>query len=144
MTISIALLVAALLQTGAMPVQPMTTVAKGAQSGVESPRQVVVRTEAEWATLWQEHARDQHPHPQPNIDFTREMVVGVFIGTRSTGGFGVEIVGIREDRGSLIVDYRETRPGRDRITAQVITAPYHLVRIPRFSGEVRFEKLTSS
>jgi len=136
-----ALAVAALLQAGAMAPQPMTSIARGAQSAVETPRQLVVRSEAEWKTLWQEHAPDR---PAPAVDFTRDMVIGVFLGTRTTGGYGVEITGTRQDRGSLIVEYRETRPGRGAITAQVITTPFHLVAIPRFAGDVRFEKLTSS
>jgi hypothetical protein len=134
------LLAAAILQTGAPPAQPMTTIAKGAESAVESPRQVTVRTPSEWAALWRAHSAER---PLPQVDFTRDMVVGVFLGTRPTGGFAVEIVGTRQDHGSLVVEYRETRPGRDQITAQVITAPYHLVRIPRFAGGVTFEQLTS-
>jgi hypothetical protein len=134
------LLAAAILQTGAPAAQPMTTIAKGAESAVESPRQVTVRTPSEWAALWRAHAGER---PLPQVDFTRDMVVGVFLGTRPTGGFAVEIVGTRQDHGSLVVEYRETRPGRDQITAQVITAPYHLVRIPRVAGGVTFEQLTS-
>ena len=136
-----AALVAAFLQTAALPAQTMTTLAKGAHSGVETPRQVVARSAVEWKTLWQAHARDQ---PAPEVDFTRDMVVGVFMGTKPTGGFGVEIVGTRRDQDSLIVEYRETRPGRGAITAQIITMPFHLVAIPRFAGDVRFENLTSS
>ncbi len=133
------LVVAALLQTGGMLAQPMTTIAKGTDSAVESPRQVTARTQAEWTALWREHARER---PLPDVDFTRDMVVGVFLGTRPTAGFGVEIVGTRQDHGSLVVEYRETRPGRDRMTAQIITAPYHLVAIPRYTGAVTFQQLT--
>jgi hypothetical protein len=141
MTAWTALVVAALLQTGGMPAQPMTTIAKGVDSAVESPRQVTARTPAEWAALWQEHSRER---PQPDVDLTRDMVVAVFMGTQPTAGFGIEIVGTRQDHGSLVVEYRETRPGREMMTAQIITTPYHLVAIPRFAGVVTFEKLTSS
>lgn len=134
------LLAAALLQTGGMPAQPLTTIGKGADSAVESARQVTARTPAEWATLWQAHAGER---PLPHIDFARDMVVGVFMGTRPTAGFAVEIIGTRQEHGSLVVEYRETRPGRDTITAQILTSPYHLVTIPRFDGDVKFEKLTS-
>ena len=58
------------------------------------------------------------------------MVVGVFLGGRPTAGYGVEIVGVREEHGALVVEYGETRPPAARITAQVLTAPYHLVRFP--------------
>ncbi|HEX3703665.1 MAG TPA: protease complex subunit PrcB family protein [Vicinamibacterales bacterium] len=134
-----ALLAAALLQASSMPAHP-TTIDKGAESAVDAPRQVTVRTLAEWQTLWRLHAPGR---PVPDVDFERNMVVGVFLGTRPTAGFAVEIVGTRQDHGSLVVQYRETRPGRDMMTAQIVTAPYHLATIPRFDGDVRFENLTS-
>jgi hypothetical protein len=134
-----AALLAACLQGSAMSAQPIT-IDKGAESAVDAPRQVTVRTLAEWQTLWRLHAPGR---PVPEVDFARSMVVGVFLGTRPTAGFAVDIVGTRQDHGSLIVQYRETRPGRDTISAQIITAPFHLATIPRFDGDVRFENLTS-
>jgi len=140
MTAWAGLVIAALLQTGSPSAQPMTTIAKGVQSGVESAREVVARTETEWQALWREHAPNQ---PAPAVDFTRDMVVGVFMGSRPTGGFSVQITATRQDRGSLIVEYRETRPGRGTITAQVITAPFHLAAIPQFAGKVTFQEVTA-
>jgi hypothetical protein len=134
-----AALLAACLQGSSMSAQPIT-IDKGAESAVDAPRQVTVRTLAEWQTLWRRHAPGR---PVPEVDFARSMVVGVFLGTRPTAGFAVDIVGTRQDHGSLIVQYRETRPGRDTISAQIITAPFHLATIPRFDGDVRFENLTS-
>jgi protease stability complex PrcB-like protein len=130
------LIFAALLQAGAASAPPVRTIEKGVDSAVESAQQVVARTPDEWAKLWHTHSWDR---PVPPVDFSREMVVGVFMGTRPTAGFGIEIVGTRQEHGGLVVQYRETRPGRDAITAQVITAPYHLVAIPRFAGAVTFQ-----
>ena len=63
------------------------------------------------------------------------------LGSRPTAGFAVEIVGYREAGSDVVVQYRETTPVRDAITAQVIVSPYHLVTIPRRSGNVTFEML---
>ena len=129
------LLLAALLQSGGLS---MKTLDQGTQSGHDEARQVVVRSTSEWTTLWQVHAPDRKP---PAVDFAREMVVGVFMGTRPTAGFGVQIQNVREEQGVLIVQYRETRPAADAMTAQVLTMPYHLVAIPRRAGDVKFEKV---
>jgi protease stability complex PrcB-like protein len=134
------LVIAAALQAGGPPSAPMTTIEKGTDSAVESARQAVARTDAEWATLWQSHAWDRD---RPKVDFTRDMVIGVFMGTRPTAGFSVEIVGAHPDNGVLVVRYRETTPGRNTMTAQILTAPYHLVSIARFDGEVKFEKVAA-
>jgi len=44
------------------------TIAKGDQSSIESPAQVLARTEAEWTALWRRHAGDA---AAPAVDFTR-------------------------------------------------------------------------
>lgn len=115
---------------------PFRVVDKGPRSGIQTARQVVIRTAAEWADLWRVHAANRE---RPTIDFDREMVVGVFLGTRPTAGYGVEITGIEEQDGVRVVRYRETIPPRDAITAQVLTSPFVLVTIPKAAGDVRFE-----
>jgi hypothetical protein len=114
------------------------TIAKGDQSQIESATQVLARTEAEWAALWRRHAGDGD---RPRVDFTREMVVGVFMGSRPNAGFSTTIVTSMEVKRVLIVRYRETIPSRDAITAQILTFPYHLVAIAKATvNDVKFEK----
>ena len=93
---------------------------------------------AEWGALWKENGAKS---PLPAVDFSREMVVGVFVGTRSTAGYGVEIVRAIGNSSTLVVEYVETAPSRDTITAQVLTAPYHLAAIPKRDGTVVFKKV---
>jgi hypothetical protein len=116
----------------------MKTVDKGPMSGIDAARQVTVRTPADFAALWKSHAADRK---MPDVDFDSTMVVGIFLGARPTAGFGVEIVSAQPDAGALVVKYKETRPSRDAISAQVVTTPFHLVAVPKFEGTVRFEKL---
>lgn len=114
------------------------TLDKGDQSNVDSPKQVVVRTAAEWTALWRQHSPDR---PMPRVDFSREMVVGMFMGSRPTAGYSLNIVSTIEANGVLHVRYRETMPSRDTITAQILTSPYHLVAVPKSSAmDVKFEK----
>jgi len=129
-----AALVTAMLQ--AMPAG-MKTIEQGAQSNVDEARLVVVRTDAEWARLWQEHGGDRK---RPAVDFARDIVLGVFMGSRPTAGFRVEILSATPSEGKLVIRYREITPGRDAMTAQIITSAYHLIAVPKFSGEIAFEK----
>lgn len=134
---------AAVLQAAASPSAGARAIGprtfdKGTQTMVEDPRHVTVRSADELAMLWRAHAPDR---AQPPIDFSRDMLVGVFLGSRPTSGYDVEIVSVREGKGTLVVRYRATSPGRDIMTAQVLTAPYHLVVVPRYGGEVTFEEV---
>ena len=82
------LVLAALLQP-TPPAPALRTLGKGPMSAIDEPRQVTVRSAAEWAALWKENGASE---PVPAVDFSREMVVGVFLGSRPTAGYGVEIV----------------------------------------------------
>ena len=88
--------------------------------------------------LWRQHAPER---PAPPIDWSTEMVVGVFLGSRNTAGYAVDIVGTAAEQGALVVRYRQREPARDAITAQIITTPFHLVAIPKSAGDVRFERV---
>ena len=115
----------------------LKTLEQGALSGVDEPRQVVARTGAEWTRLWQEHGRERQ---RPAVNFAKDLVLGVFMGSRPSGGFRVEILSATTHGGKLVVRYRETTPDREAVTAQIITSAYHLVTMPTFSGDVTFEK----
>jgi len=124
--------------------QPGTsrTIEKGDQSNIEDAKQVLVRSEAEWTALWQQHAPDR---PKPKVDFSKEMVVGIFMGSRPNAGFSTAVTVTTAANGVLIVKYTETKPGRDAMTAQVLTFPYHLVAIPKSDvKDVKFEKVSNT
>lgn len=113
------------------------TISREAMSNVEDHREAVVQTAAEWTALWRRHAGDA---PVPPVDFAKRSVVAVFLGTRSTAGYTVEITGTRQQGGALVVAWREGRPEPGHVTAQVITSPAHIVSVPKFAGPIRFEK----
>ena len=111
----------------------------GARSQIVAAREVVVRTLAEWDALWRSH---QPARPPATVDFSEEMVVGVFLGSKPTPGYGVTIVSASEEGNVLRVRYRETSPPSDAILAQVITFPYQIVAIPKSAAtDVKFEKI---
>lgn len=98
-----------------------TTLAQGSSSQILEPREVVVRSAAEWQTLWKEHSAE----PPPTIDFSRSIVVGVFVGSRPTTGYQVDITAVKGDGGLAVVEYRERRPAPGALVAQVLTSPFH-------------------
>jgi len=114
------------------------TIAKGDQSNVDDARQVLVRTEAEWTKLWQQHAPE---HPKPAVDFSKEMVVAVFMGSRPNAGFSTTITSAMAANGALVVRYNETTPKAGAVSAQILTFPYHIVAISKADvKDVKFQK----
>ena len=135
--IATVILLAVSLAGSALTPVPFTNISQSDQSNIEEARQVVVRTAAEWKALWKEHAPGR---PMPAVDFTKSMVIGVFLGSRSTSGFRVTITGIENESGGVTVTYREQRPSARDILAQMITFPHHLVSVERTAGEVKFAR----
>ena len=134
MRMAIAATLVALLQAGL----PMRTVDNGQSSQIDRAKQVSARTADEWTKLWTEHAGGR---TRPNVDFTKEVVAAVFLGSRPSAGYAVEIVRARQDGASLVVSYKETRPAPDSVAAQVLTSPYHIVAIQKGSTtDVKFER----
>lgn len=132
-----AILVLALMQQTPLT---FTRIAEGPQSAIEEPRQVAVRTAAEWSALWKAHDPND---PAPPVDFTKTTAVGVFLGTKPTGGHGVEITRVRRDGPALVVEYVEHAPPRDALVSQALTSPFQIVAVPRHDGPVEFRRTTA-
>jgi hypothetical protein len=132
-TLLMALGTAVLAQAAQAPA--ITSVAKGDMSGVQTARQVTVRTLAEWQKLWKEHAPEEK---MPVVDFTTRMVVGVFMGSKPSAGYEVEILNVRPEGKDLVVEYAQKQPGRGAMAAQILVEPFHLVAVAKHAGPVRF------
>jgi hypothetical protein len=113
----------------------IATVEKGYRSGIRGPLQAVIRNPDEWNAFWKRHSStDTHPALPPIVDFDRELVVGIFLGEKPTGGYQVEIVrGERRDS-SLYFYYREESPRPGAMVTQALTQPFHLVKVAKYQN----------
>jgi VWFA-related protein len=118
-------------------VVPMTTLSSDQMSAIDTAGQVVVGTAADFEKLWREHAPGR---PAPAVDFAKNMVIAVFLGSRPSSGFAVQITEVRRDGDGLLVTWAERRPGPGQISATVMTSPSQIVAVPRVDGTVRFQK----
>jgi hypothetical protein len=114
------------------------TVAQGAMSNIEEPRQAVVRTAAEWQALWKQH---DPGGTAPPVDFSQSLVAAVFLGSRPTAGFTAEIIAVKTEGTRTVVEFRERQPPADAFVAQVLTSPFHIVRLPSTAGSIEFRRL---
>ena len=126
------------LRGSAIAPVPFTTIDRGQQSNLDEPRQIVVRTAAEWTKLWNQHAGEGRD--KPPIDFTKSTVIGVFMGSRPTGGYATDITAIEKEGTELTVNYKEQNPAPRAMLSQALTMPFHLVKIDRHTGAVKFKK----
>lgn len=116
---------------------PFTRVASGTSSQIDEPREVVIRTQAEWQTFWKTHSTQ----PAPVVDFSRSVVAGVFLGMRPTGGYGVSIRTVRRTSTGAVVEYLSSTPDKNQMVIQMLTSPFHLIAIPGDIVKVEFKEV---
>lgn len=114
---------------------------QGDVSRAQTTAFLVARNEAEWKALWDLVGREP-PGALPE----RLMALGVFLGTRTSTGYGVDIQTIRLDsrqgqRDRLLVEYREKSPPEEMMVAQVLTSPYAIILVDLTDAPVRYAKL---
>src|SRR5439155_18946799 len=111
------------------------TLAKGFVSGMHEPAQVVIRSRDEWVSVWGRHVRAQgRPPSAPPVDFSRDMVVGVFMGERGTGGYEIEITRVERADSQLRVYQRSRDPEPGAMVIQMLTQPDHVLKLRRLDG----------
>ena len=116
---------------------PFTSLARGPISRITQPRNAVIQSAGEWHDLWSRHAPDTSPPP---VDFATDVVIGIFAGERRTAGYDVQIVAVERGPVDVAVVYQVRAPRSDAVVAQVLTSPFHLVRLPRQGLPFRFEQ----
>jgi hypothetical protein len=78
------------------------------------------------------------PPPVPAFDFSRYRLVLVAAGPRSSTGYGVRILRVRERRGDVRVLAREIAPQLGQRVEAKLTSPYRLIEIPATGKRVYF------
>lgn len=113
-------------------------VAGGFISQIDEGRKVVIRTDAEWQALWKTHSTST---PAPKVDFSKSLVVGVFLGMRPTAGYTVRILRVNGTASGAVVEYVQSEPDRNQMIAQMVTFPFHLVSLPSDIRTVEFKQV---
>ena len=120
-----------------------TIIESGSHSGHSSLRYYVIQDAQTWADLWGEHVQFiVEPPPVPEVDFSENMVVAVFMGEASTGGYAIRICDIVDTGSFIVVKVEKTEPGPRCIVPMVLTQPYHIVQMAKTDKPVTFDITT--
>jgi len=108
------------------------TLENGWFSGHKSSAYYVINTADEWADVFERS-------PPPEIDFSETTVIAAFMGRRPTGGYGIEVKEIIDTGFLVVIKVEQTSPGKGCIVPEVITSPYHIVKVDKIGKGVRFD-----
>ena len=103
----------------------------GQMSAIQSPRQVIVRDQMAFDALLKEHAPRGLATPIGRVDFRTEDVVAVFAGSKTTGGYSVQIGPVvKGPRGSEI-ECRVVPPAPGAMVTMAFTSPFMMRAVPK-------------
>jgi hypothetical protein len=106
-----------------------TEVASGSNANMaEAGVQVAGTAAAARALLGVAYGNQTGTPTVPALSST-DTLVGVFLGQRSTGGYGVRVVSANAQAGVLTLTVAVQAPGAGSFTTQAITSPWTLVRV---------------
>ena len=117
------------------------SIAKGARpaSGDASGSTLVAYRTFFGAGAWSEYWQTSFAEAVPPVRFEEEFVLCVELGTKPSGGYGVEVreVELETGTGGLQVVLELLEPGADEMAIQILTTPYAMVRVraPRVAFE---------
>ncbi len=121
---------------------------RGVQCAVQEPRVAVFRSADKWESFWQKGMApfSERLAKTPAVDFSKDMVVGVFSGNKPTPNYEVLMkkIQFKENPGEekiLMVYYKEVKKMQGVFTPPFAIQPFHLKKVPRFEGEIKFEQL---
>ncbi len=116
-----------------MPKLNWSVLKAGSMGSSEQTRTVVVKSKEEWLKEWAENSRRFEPMPPaPEVDFSKYWVIAYHLGTRSNGGYSVNVKDIQAQNGEILVSIVENAPGRNCMNTEVITHPFVYVQISHF------------
>lgn len=101
----------------------------------------VLRSPMEWAAWWARARSRYSLQPLPSIDVSNSTIAAVYLGMRSNSCYVLTIKDVVERRGTIIVRYHESRPGRDDTCSPVAIYPLQLIKIEATGLPVEFEEI---
>lgn len=114
------------------------TISKSFGGAHQEKKNYLIYDKGDWDEVWMKlHGQDQIP-PAPEVDFNDEMVIATFQGQQGSAGYDIEIEKVVVKNDQIEVLGKEIEPGKDCITAAVVTHPYHIIKLKKLAKNVIF------
>lgn len=98
-------------------------------AGVSVQTNYAASSEEDFAKLWKmSHGTDGKTLPE--IDFSKEYVMGVFAGQKPSGGYSVAVASVTDAGNTRTVAITLTSPGEGCMVTESLTNPYQIIAVP--------------
>jgi len=127
--------------------QPVSKLSSIECSGLQYPESggMVFRDAESWEAFWNRYCMvitgEGNKLPAPEVDFSAQMLVGVFSGEKPTGGYSISIQRVLEGPKTIIVEYQEKSPPPDVMVTMALTYPCQIIAVSRSDKSVEFKRV---
>jgi hypothetical protein len=117
---------------------------RGSLCGIAKPAHIVIRNGVTWDKLWTLAIRPYGTNlPEtPAIDFSKDMLVGLFMGEKLYPGYTAEILSAKQERRELetvlVVKYKNASTMQAVFNPPFPVQPFHFRKVPAFKGRIIF------
>jgi hypothetical protein len=109
-----------------------------------NPAALVASSQEKMDLYFTKHDNTCSSPTDPNIDFTKNYLVGIFAGAKPTGGYAIKMTSIVENNCEIIINFYEKGPIAGENLTQATTYPSDFILIPKTSKPILFNRTTES
>lgn len=121
---------------------PFEVLVQHSHGGYDQPQIKVIKEPTELQAIYSKMNMTRRPgFPIPEVDFDNEMIIGLYMGEKNTGGFSIGIENIEETKKELIITVKETSPDANSMVVTAICQPFCIVKMPATKKDVVFKKV---
>lgn len=80
--------------------------------------------------------------PKINVDFNKEILIGIFLGQRPTSGYSINLEKVLLENKKIVIYAKEICPKKDQIVLMVITYPSVFIKIPKYDYPIELKLST--
>ena len=127
---------------GSVKTLPFEIVTQGMYGNQSRRENRVATNKDELALLWKKTA--QPASQMPKVNFSENQLIGVFYGSKNTGGYEIKIIEVDELDDGVEVIIKETVPGKECIVSQSMSQPFYVIQIQKTEKPIDFRTIEST
>jgi hypothetical protein len=116
---------------------PFEVIHGGPFASVSAKKEMTAANQDDYLKIMNEVYANLDQMPQiPEVDFTKNDVVAVFMGAKTTGGYSINVDKVIKRKDALTVAVNETSPAANCVVTQAITQPFQVIKIPKTKQKI--------
>jgi len=118
-----------------------TEIVQGNHSNFLKKQQLIISNQKDLILLYDRiNASNSVSYKIPNIDFTKEQVIGLFMGPQTIEGHKIVINDVKDNGNEILINYLEMAPTSTtkNVDEMIISHPFYIAKIKKTTKPIKF------